>query len=277
MPKIQRIPDGFDLNDFLKKASEEVKHYMIIFVGDDGRIGSGTLVNACGHYGILTAHHVLSGLVLRSSEFAFCLSDRVPTSLWYKPDCFESVIIGSSQKDVALQRNGPDLAFFIIRDQNLISTLKSLKSFYYPKPTDLSCFDFELKRVPWPWLIAGCPYESSKLVDKNYKGAPLTKMTLLVGQATFHSRTIRDGFDYIELSAGWDQTPFPKSYEGVSGGGFWIVPSQIDTSGRATPAAPVLGGVAFYQHGPVHGDMIITGHGYDSIYTRLAEALNSSR
>jgi len=273
MLEMTNAPAGFDPREHIARAGDEIRHYTAIFSFEDGRVASGTFVNACGFYGILTAHHVAK-VVFKFPEFGLCVSERTPTGLWVKSANLEHVIIGEPPKDADPQI-GPDLSFLIIRDSNLLESLKSLRTFCFLESKDQSYFTFPLERMHW--AIAGSPDEAKEVIQTNYKGGPLTKLRNLVGEAVFKSRNTRNDFDYIELKIPIDVEPFPKSYQGVSGGGFWLMPLNRQDDQVTIRIDPILAGVAFHESEPEGGDRIITGHGPDSIYTRLIESLSSRK
>ena len=105
---------------------------------------------------------------------------------------------------------------------------------------------------------------------------PLIKYQNFVGETTFHSRTVRDEFDFIKLKVPCGEGNFPKNCEGMSGGGIWLVPLSIDPNRDPKTIrheSPILAGVSFYQSEIEDGERVITGHGYDSIYSRVRQAL----
>src|SRR4051794_38362760 len=106
-------PTALDPWPFLVKAFGEIKNYTAIIIFDDGRIGSGVFVNACGFDGILTAHHVAEPLFKRQ-DFALCIAEHLH-SVWLEPKNFDHVPIGYLPKNPNPE-NGPDLSFIIIRD-----------------------------------------------------------------------------------------------------------------------------------------------------------------
>jgi hypothetical protein len=88
---------------------------------------------------------------------------------------------------------------------------------------------------------------------------------------------MREGFDYIEIEIWAGLRDYPLNYRGVSGGGFWLIPLEVDHDGdmkSLSHAKPALAGVAFYQTDPpVDNRRVITGHGFDSIYCRVRQTL----
>src|SRR5579863_5718541 len=99
-------PLDFDPVPHLEKAFDEIKNYTAIFILGDGRVGSGTFVNACGYDGILTAHHVAEP-VLNSSVFALCIAEH-PHTLWLRSENFEHVPVGHVRNNPKPE-DGPDL------------------------------------------------------------------------------------------------------------------------------------------------------------------------
>ena len=272
MPEFAAInPSSEHITPHIANAAKMIKNYTAIFIFEDGRVGSGVFVNACGFEGILTAHHVAE-VVFKFPEFALCVAEH-PHSLYVKSEYLEHIVIGDSTGNPE-PKNGPDLSFIVIRDSNLSGILRSLKSFCFLESQELSYFDAPLHRINWE--VAGSPHEFYLPVKGRREDGPLAKLANFVGDAAFLARTERHGFDYVDLSAPCEQASFPNSYEGVSGGGFWLVPLEIDPSEDVKTighAAPVLAGIAFYQSEPKNRERVITGHGFDSIYSRVRQAL----
>jgi hypothetical protein len=260
----------FDLHAHMVGAVHEIKHYTVIFVLRDKRVGSGVFVNTCGVEGILTAYHVAEP-VLDNSEFGLCVAER-PHALFVRSENCQHVPIGYVRNNPQAE-DGPDLSFIIIRDANLLATLRSLKSFFYLDTKDLEYFQSPLERMSW--CISGSPHEASKLLGI-FPDGPLMMFQNFIGEATFHSRAVRGGFDFIKLKVPSGEGTFPKNCEGMSGGGMWLVPLSIDPNGDPKTIrheAPLLAGVSFYQSEIKNGERIITGHGYDSIYSHVRQTL----
>jgi DNA-directed RNA polymerase specialized sigma24 family protein len=275
MPEYINAPPEFDPQPHLLNAFSEIKNYTAIFILEDGRVCSGVFVNACGIDGILTANHVAEP-VIASKDFAMCIAEH-EHALWLKSEHFEHIPVGIMPKNPDERKDGPDLSFIIIRDAKLLGILRSLKSFVYLDKQRVEFFDSPLDRQLW--AIAGSPYESKKILKNEFqKGGPLTKVANWVGFGHCQSRQIRNGFDFIEIDiwAGLDN--YPQNYEGVSGGGFWIIPLEIDDNEdikTVAHAKPLLSGIAFHQTDPpIANRRVITGHGFDSIYKVLRQKLN---
>lgn len=278
-PKANAVKDyiqptkPFDLHPHMVGAVHEIKHYTVLFILKDKRVCSGIFVNTCGHDGILTAHHVAEP-VLESSQFGLCVAES-PHSLFLRSEHCQHVPIGHVPNNPN-EENGPDLSFIIIRDANLLATLRSLKSFCYLDTKDLAYFESPLERMNW--CISGSPHEASKVIGISPDYGPLVMFQNFVGEATFHSRTVRDGFDFVKLKVPCGEGNFPKNCEGMSGGGMWLVPLSIDPNADPKTIrheAPILAGVSFYQSEIEKGERVITGHGYDSIYSRVRQTLKA--
>lgn len=262
----------FDLHPHMVGAVHEIKHYTVIFVLKDKRVGSGIFVNTCGYEGILTAHHVAEP-VLENSEFGLCVAEH-KHGLFLRSQHCQHLPIGYV-RDNPQEENGPDLSFIIIRDANLLATLQSIKSFYHLDTKDLEYFRSPLNRMNW--FISGSPDEAKKELGI-FPDGPLVMFQNFIGEATFHDRTERDGFDFIKLKVPCGEGTFPKNCQGMSGGGMWLVPLSIDPDGDPKTIrheAPILAGVSFYQSEIENGERVITGHGYDSIYSRVRQTLKA--
>jgi hypothetical protein len=268
------LPPGFDPQPHIERAFAEIKNYTAIFILEDGRVGSGIFVNACGFEGILTAYHVAMP-ALESKVFALCIAEH-EHGVWLRSENFEHVPVGRMRDNPAERGNGPDLSFIIIRDGNLLGILRSLKSFCFLDTQKLAFFEAPLERQVW--AIAGSPYEWKAIVKPaTASDGPLTKLSNWVGLGHCQSRAMREGFDYIEIEIWAGLRDYPLNYRGVSGGGFWLIPLEVDHDGdmkSLSHAKPALAGVAFYQTDPpVDNRRVITGHGFDSIYCRVRQTL----
>jgi hypothetical protein len=265
------------LKPHIENACKVIKDYMAILIFDDGQIGSGTFVTTCGFDGVLTAWHVAEHLS-RFQEFALCVADY-PHGLWRSSDLVEHIPVGVVPKDSAPE-DGPDLSFLIIRDPALLEELHRVKSFYPLDSSRAPCIHPLLNQRIW-WGVAGSPYESLKRIDENYQGGPLTRLLNFVGADRFPFQMLQKGdFDYLKLTVPSGDAPFPDDYGGMSGGGFWLMPMEIDPSGdqrTISHRAPILAGVEFAQSSWENGERILTGHGPQSINACLRQALKTKR
>lgn len=260
-----------DILPHLEKAIHDIKHYTAqIVLLKSKTVCSGTFVSACGFDGILTAYHVARP-VLEDAQFGLCIAEY-QHALFVRSENCQHVVIGRANNGKQGE-DGPDLSFIIIRDTKLLGILRSLKSFCNLDRKDLEYFQSPLDRMTW--FISGNPHEATKLAGIS-KDGPLMVYQNFIGESTFHSRSVRDGFDFIQLKVTSGQANFPNDCEGMSGGGMWLVPFTIESADDIKSIrheAPLLAGVSFYQSEAENGERTITGHGYESIYTRLRQTL----
>jgi hypothetical protein len=251
----------------LREAVDELHNYMVTLYLPDGRVGSSVLVNTCGYHGFLTAYHVAKPL-MEFEKFAVSIANY-PHSFWIETRHIEHVPIGVMNEDKSKRKDGPDMSFLIIRDVNLIGTLKSKKSFTYLDTQNLSIFEKPLDQVGWG--IVGCPFHHRKTEGLT------VGLHDFAGMAVFVNRAERAGFDYLELKMPSDGEKYPKDFEGLSGGGMWAITFKSMTPDNDPKnikhLRPVLAGVSFYQSDPEDGWRIVTGHGFHSIYENLVQAL----
>jgi hypothetical protein len=261
------MPEHIDLRPYLEGPCKEISNYAAVLIAEDDGLGSGTFVKACGFDGILTAHHVLND-VFRFEEFALCLADKPESLRPIRTDSAECVPLGPAPKD-AKKDDGPDLAFIILRDAGLLARIREHKKFYCLDSTSLK--DFDCKFQGMPWCVAGTN-EESKDTSEDHQDGRLTRVANFVAVGTFQSRSVTDEFDYIKLKMTAGEYVFPHNYMGVSGGGIWLIPLL----GNQRVGSPILGGVQFHQADPEKHERILTGHGFDSIYSHVRQALNKN-
>lgn len=106
----------------------------------------------------------------------------------------------------------------------------------------------------------------------------MSKLQNFVGSGDFRYQTWRDDFDYIRLTVPAGDSSFPCHYEGLSGGGFWSIPLEVDATGDLNTIGhrpPLLTGVQFAQSGRENSERVLTGHGFNSIGPALREMLKA--
>jgi hypothetical protein len=267
-----KMPVEFDYVAMLDEAQRLASNYGIIFVIDGKVRGSGTLVIAKGIHGILTAHHVAKLPFLKEGgEFSLCIRDDKIHRLDVRTCQFQHIVLGNSKKN-RLAHTGPDLSFLMITDSTLQSTLNGIKSFYpLIRHTDISKYP-EDKLRKMPWAISGSPEEFSQELGM-YKGERLTKFSDFHVPAVFRSLKRKNGFDYLHFEVDSGINGCPKEYGGVSGGGIWLI-MQKGKNGQVV-FFPQLQGVVFCESRPCKNETkrILIGHGPDSIYDGVIQAL----
>jgi len=173
---------------------------------------------------------------------------------------------------------GPDLSFLIIRDQHLLEKIQTVEKAFFDLDVAPPPLHPILNTKVW-WGITGTFDDSFGRVDANHNGVPLSKLANFVGAGNFscdYNSTQEEDFDYIKIKVPAGHFEFPHNYNGISGGGFWLMPMEVDPneyphSVRHRP--PILTGVEFAQFEPDRGERVLIGHGPNSIYIRLKHAL----
>lgn len=255
----------------IAKAAEIIKDYTAIFAFNDGAFGSGTFVNIGGFAGIVTAYHVAAHLV-RFPDFSLIVADY-PHRLDATAKTVQHIPIGSPRADSAPE-TGPDLSFLVIRNPTLVEAIQSEKLFYN---MDFARSDPLLTPAkPKIWAVAGTFSDSFRRIAEDYQGEPLSKLQTFVGTGDFVYETCQDDFDYIKLTVPAGDAKFPCHYDGLSGGGFWLIPMEVDANGDLDTIGhrpPLLAGVQFAQSGPENRERVLTGHGFNSIGPKLRQSL----
>jgi hypothetical protein len=258
-------------NAHVAAAQQSLKKFMVGFVGSDfWPIGSGTLVKAWGFEGILTAYHVAAA-VSRHDVFGLCILDE-----WHLLSGpfsgFEEVPVGASPSNSAPE-TGPDLSYLVIRDSGLLTKLKELKQFY---PLAKSPSLHPVFGNQHFWSITGTIADQS--VRKETEDGPRAKIRQFTGGGRYAHTIIKDGeFDYLRLTVPSGPYNFPNDYCGISGGGFWLLPMEIDANKDPRTIRhrlPILAGVEFAQLERKNGERVLVGHGPDSIYRQLKRSID---
>jgi len=250
-----------------KQGVLPINDYSISLFRNNKPFGSGTLVAVGGIWGILTAHHV-SQFLQRGSE-----DDTIQIVLAGHPHRFDvplaacsALVVGAH--DETHSSDGPDLALVRLLDPSQIGTLRSKKSFY---PLDDGALQkvLDLPYQQMPWWIWGAPAEQQIVQAHRETGEPIMHVMHFCGRAMFAGECNRETFDYVSLKIDAGHDVFPANYEGVSGGGAWLIPVTIDPDiGLATLEfePPILAGVAFYQSDLDHESRLLSAHGPRSVH-----------
>ena len=257
--------------EVLRRATREIENYSVGLVAHDVHCGCGTLIEFDGIRGILTAHHVWNMIRSRGGRVGLTLAEH-RHSFFLEPELYRAHEVGTPSEPDEYTEIGPDLAFLEILAPTCIGTILSKKSFYV-----LRTFRFAPSVLePWSWFIAGTPAALTEHADV----PDMLNLGTLVGGAQFESREERNEFDYVSLKVNSGTHSFPGDYQGLSGGGMWIVPfvkRDIQDSPSLDYQAPELAGVAFFQGPPQNSFQSIYGHGPKSIFQTLRELIRRSR
>lgn len=253
-----------DLPDSLiERHAVELGLYCVGFVNPGTNpptlLGSGTLVRASSHHGILTASHVVStfqklpevGLVVALTRHAL----KVPV------ETLNCIFSPASESE----GEGPDLAFVRIPDTNVgaILAVRSFANLNVHRDRAAS-----LEKSRGLWSIVGFPAERSHLKEQDGFLTLENRGHCGVGLPP-EAYEIRGDFDYYQKKVIYSATnDVPQNYGGVSGGGLWQTEILKNDDGYSI-GSRVLRGVAFYQSPRVESARQITCHGDSSIYEWL--------
>jgi hypothetical protein len=257
--------------DLLPNTMREIANFTVgIVIGDD-LLGSGTLIDMGRRRGILTAHHVASRVMKADDDALGLVVADHPHRLCVRPSLLAHTIIGAPPSSEDWR---PDLSFLGIGDHKLLGTLASKKSFVYmDKRSDQSFAAYPRREELW-WFVAGFPAEFSSRINAERRKETLTKSSNFVGQATLLQHFEQGDYDYLRLRLYDPAHGFPLNYGGVSGGGIWMVPLEMnpDKGPHTAKAAELfLAGVCCYQHEPLPDGREVEGHGPRSLYRCMRE------
>jgi hypothetical protein len=233
----------------VRRQAVDVSHdFFVSIIFDDVLRGSGTLVDAWGSLGILTAYHVAHKTLDRDPFSSVCLNVAdFPHRFEIPRECIEHIPLGIPRP--GLEADGPDLSFLKLSGEPVISRLKSRKSFYR-----LSGKTFDEFRAMEPeklfWWILGAPASISRpMTSTSNEGALMAKH--LIAEAGYAGVTDRGNLDVLRLALNAGDDPFPKDYRGASGGPVWVSALTMEEPEADLSTVEYmpchLAGVVFYQ------------------------------
>ncbi len=232
----------------IKKAAHDASHdFFVSIIFDDLLRGSGTLIDAWGALGVLTAYHVVEQTLDRDRDGTLSLNiDDRPHRFEIPRYCIEHIPLGIPDRR-RLER-GPDLSFLRLSGASIILTLKSKKSFYRIEEKS-----FDDYREPDPntlfWWMVGAPGSMHRpMTSTTNEGALLAKH--LIAEAGFGGITECGNLDILRLVLRAGENPFPRDYRGVSGGGVWVSALTMECDAPLTTTQFTschLAGVAYFQ------------------------------
>ena len=267
------------LGDLPESLKEELRAAVTCFAVplllDEEFIGSGVLIEVDGHYGILTAAHVLNAPFRKSfadaSEFFISVAsfaNRVSVSTRYL-DLFTTARLSDEY--------GPDLGFILLPPtSSVVSEAKARKSFYNLANDPGNRMGSALKNEGFVAFV-GLVAEEQKELQPTLGFKSVTGLFGYAFLTGVEKAFEKDSHDYLEVAADRSLCPtVPKSFGGVSGGGLWrfFVSRQAadDKPGLERLNGYVLAGITFYQIDPSSARPLVRAHGPRSIYqTFLSE------
>jgi hypothetical protein len=264
-----------ELPEVVREAiRQETKHYSVPLVINEIPVGSGTLVELDGHFGVLTAEHVVQH-PFRPELRLTDSSHRGPRLLIPPMDSPGEIIFDSfALRVITTQRKldayGPDLALIILPPSGALNEIRARRSFY---PL-AQCSETKLAdALHDTGFVAFCGFPAS---TQSKQGPQLgfTEVIQLYGFAFLtgpEKYEERNGWDYFELGVRRDEMgEVGDSFGGVSGGGVWRVPvyrKKDAAKGTEYFEKMFFAGVAFYEENHLpNGRFFVRAHGPRSIY-----------
>jgi hypothetical protein len=268
---------------FSRAQRKTISSYTTALLRNGDLAGSGTWVKVGKRYGVLTAHHV----AYRCSppfDFSPGSSDRlglgvasgIPHDFYIEMQHLIPHEIGVH----ACDEWGPDLLFLEIpKFESRLQTILAKRQFW-----DLSSQPDEriarcMTETGCVWATAGHPYELVQERKPSHGFSTVFGSGAIAGLTMVERRHRKDDFDYLDVFVDYRSNgAIPKSCEGESGGGLWLVPvskeKASDPWDKMIAGEPILAGVMFYQ-GPVENDRrFLRSHGPESIYKVMREKLD---
>lgn len=248
--------------------------YSTVFAGvEDGVVkmhGSGTLVTLDGRGCFLTAYHVLFGKGKKRGLLAFSglcpWVSRHGQQPIYPRDLFSGVSIAAP----TMKAGEPDLGALLL-PLNLIDAFNDRQKAFYN--LDLRSSPKIEKAAARPGallVVAGAP---SEYTQESPRGR-VSRMLLGYGRRVTVSH--RHGFAYLSLRVyyGLGADP-PRTFEGMSGGGVWVVSTRSNSEGvMRVSAPPILVGVVFRQVARRGRVTSVRCHGPEDVYVRTRREIS---
>ena len=242
--EIDKIPAAHLLS-LHQRAGDASHNFFVSIVFNNRLIGSGTLIDAWGTLGILTAYHVAS-LLDKDPLGHVCLPiSEVARRFEIPRECVEHILLGKPAQD----GQWPDLSLLKLTGSHVIATLRSKKSFY--RVADKSFDQYHAMGLgKLFWWIVGAPEENSRpMTSTADEGALMASH--LIAMAGFREIRTKGRFDCLRLAVIAGKWPYPTCYGGASGGAVWTAALLLDRPGADLSTAEFtscqLAGVLFYQ------------------------------
>jgi len=143
------------------QATTAINDFSVSFVLGKNQMGSGTLVDAYGARGILTASHVVEEFERHADLPIFMIISRKVYRFNLPRECFEHIPLGRP-KDIQRPELGPDLSFLKLAPATRqLAALEAIKSFYHIRDNPLNVHDrLSIEDIPFEklsWWLAGSP------------------------------------------------------------------------------------------------------------------------
>lgn len=260
--------------NWLENTAGKICQCTICFIIGNSPAGSGTLVSIGGRYGILTAQHVANE-VMASPEGALSICLRTDP---HRPEVWQRQLRPNQIGRMLRHENNPDLSFIEITDHGLLASVTETRTFY---SLDEGASDIissiQVFRKGGIWCTAGAPKEFCERVP-DLNGGQLFKVGFLCGKAEYCHNGHDASNDFDELTL---RVPIggnhPKDYDGMSGGGVWLIylNAHTESADSSFDLKSILVGVIREQSNKAEsGTRKIYAYGPRSIYKKVPEHLS---
>lgn len=265
--------DDLESSGILNEIVTELTRFSIGFVkfveknGKEDMIlaGSGTLVQAQDHFGILTADHVLQNLT--GTYFGIilpALGQNSPHRITVDIDHIQKLRIGPASNSAS----GPDLGLCILSfsDKSILETWSAFYNISKRRERVLQ----DLKSIEdGGWFLCGAPNEWTSETTPERVFTKINAFRGFCGAAVVTTERVFSDFDYLDVDiAPRGRYDGPLNYQGVSGGRLWQVVLKMRDE-RIQIVDCLLSGVAFYQVIENNLPQTIVCHGRRSVYESL--------
>jgi len=256
---------------------EATGDYIVPLIINDIPLGSGTLVEIDGHYGVLTAEHVVRHPNRPDLHLNNLSHDGpkllVPPAEYPGGEPIESFALRVISSNRHNDEYGPDLAFITLPDSPLLRELRARRSFY-PLANDV---DGKISdSLQDSGFVAFCGFPASQNIERqpSYGFSEVKQLrgfAFMTGPDKYEER---DSWDYFELGVDRAEVAdIGDSFGGVSGGGIWRIPvfrRRGEPDGSEFFEKMTYAGIAFYEENHLpDGRFFVRAHGPKSVYERF--------
>ncbi len=239
------------------------------FIIGDSPAGSGTLVSIEGRNGILTAHHVAKeAMTAPEGSLSICIK-KDP----HRPEISQRQLLPRQIGKESDYGNNSDLSFIEINDTKLIASIAEDRSFFNLNDGEGDIISsIQVFRKGGFWRTAGAPKEFCRRVpDRN--GVHLFKVGFLCGDATYchNGNDPCSNLDELTLKVPINGN-HPKDYDGMSGGGIWLIYLNAQTESPDSlfcPKAILVGVIREQSVKPESDTRKIYAYGPKAIYKEM--------
>lgn len=261
--RLREVPD-----ELLDQFIERLQHFtatLVAFAPNADAVplvpaGSGTFVEVDGVHAILTAQHVWEE-AKRGEQVLMTIST--------KPNAFAIPVRDFEPLEIRDRRDehwGPDLALLQLPPVH-VSTIKATKSFLNLAKQRMTVDARAAAARSCLWAVVGMVGETTAVDPILETKTANLHIDLRAFVGAPEEQHQRGEWDYVDIGADLNSPKVPSSFGGISGGGLWQLPIQIDRDKKIIwDQRTYFAGVAFSQSYPANDRRIVRCHGPKSIF-----------